>query len=116
MLFLVHAAGDEDKSTSTSYDIIAEDSVSYTSKISGGVDQDPMLNEKSDCACSKVNSVSIMLLCMRPQMSNRNYHLQGMNLRLHQSCLENRSIRSLDALMADEELDIDASDKVIGFL
>lgn len=38
--------------------------------------------------------------------------MQGINLRLHESCLENRSIRSLDALMADEELDINARDKV----
>lgn len=42
--------------------------------------------------------------------------LQGINFRLHESCLENRSIRSLDTLIADEELDIDARDKVKGFL
>jgi hypothetical protein len=33
-------------------------------------------------------------------------------MRLHETCLENRSIRSLDALMSDQELDIDARDKV----
>lgn len=37
---------------------------------------------------------------------------QGTTLHLHESCLENRSIRSLDALIADEEIDIDARDKV----
>lgn len=57
-LYFLSGPGDENKSTSTNHDIIAEDSVSYTSKMSEGVDPDVMLNEKSDCACSKVNSVS----------------------------------------------------------
>ena len=33
-------------------------------------------------------------------------------MRLHESCLENRSVRSLDALIASDEVDIDARDKV----
>ena len=56
----MHPPGGENKSnSSTSYDIIAEDSVSYSSKMSGA-DADVKTNEKSECACSRVNAVSLI--------------------------------------------------------
>lgn len=74
------------------HNIVAQDSVSYHSSMSEGVDPDTALNEKAKCTqCSSSND-------------------RG-NLRLHESCLENRSIRSLDALMEDKEIDIDTRDK-----
>ena len=33
-------------------------------------------------------------------------------MRLHESCLENRSVRSLDALISTDEVDINSRDKV----
>ena len=37
--------------------------------------------------------------------------MQRLNLRLHESCMENRSIRSLDAIIAGE-VDVNGRDKV----
>ncbi len=48
------AGSDEDNN---SHDIIVEDSVSYTSKMSEGADQEDVSSKKSDCACLNTKSV-----------------------------------------------------------